>query len=101
MHDARTHRILVLEDEWLIADDLASDLEERGYQVVGPVSSVAAALGLVEREKISAAILDINLGGEKCFPLATVLARQGIPFVFVSGHSASALPPEFSDGPLA
>jgi len=93
-------RVLVVEDEALVAFALEDTLIDLGYDVVGPASNVEAALKLVGAEKIDAAILDVNVGGESIEPVAAALAAAGAPFVFATGYaSASALPAAFQDRP--
>ena len=83
-------RILVVEDEFLLMEDLCRDLQDAGAVVVGPAPSVAQALALIETEPaIDAAILDVNLGGEMAFPVADALQRRDCPFVFTTGYSDS------------
>ncbi|TPL87282.1 response regulator [Mesorhizobium sp. B2-3-12] len=88
-------RVLVVEDEWLIAEDVASDLRAAGYPVVGPVSSVAAALRLVEADKVDMALLDIQLNGETSLPVAEILMARGTPFAFVTGFGERDVPAPF------
>lgn len=85
------HRILVVEDEFLIADDIAASLEELGYAVVGPTASVGGALALIREGSIEAALLDANLDGEGSGPIADELSNRGIPFVVVTGYGERAL----------
>lgn len=93
-------RILVVEDEYLLAYDLRRDLEAADAQVLGPVATVAGALRLLDGASLpDAAVLDVNLGGDKVFPLARTLRSRGVPFVFVTGFEAWALPREFADVP--
>ena len=84
-------RILIVEDEALIALLLEDELSDAGAEVVGPAASVDAALLLIEaahREGgLSAAILDINLGGETVLPVADCLAMLRVPFVFTTGYN--------------
>ncbi|MBZ9794364.1 response regulator [Mesorhizobium sp. ES1-4] len=87
--------ILVVEDEWLIAEDVASRLRVAGYPVVGPVSSVAAALRLVEADKVDMALLDIQLNGETSLPVARILLDRGTPFAFVTGFGNRDVPAPF------
>ncbi|MEI9431545.1 response regulator [Mesorhizobium sp. Cs1299R1N3] len=87
--------VLVVEDEWLIAEDVASDLLAAGYPVVGPVSSVAAALQLVDADKVDVALLDIQLNGETSLPVAEVLLARGTPFAFVTGFGERDVPVPF------
>jgi DNA-binding NtrC family response regulator len=79
-------RILVVEDEILIAMASADLLADSGCTVAGPVSSVKQGMRLIEQEAIDGAILDINLRGEMVFPLADALAERSIPFVYVTGY---------------
>ena len=96
----RGRRILVVEDEYMMADDLQYDLEEVGAQVIGPVPSVADALRLLAtQEAIDGAILDVNLRGEKAYPVADVLRERGIPFVLATGYEQWALPEAYKDVP--
>ena len=90
-------RVLIVEDEWLIAEDTASRLRAAGYQVVGPVSSVAAALRLVEADTVDVALLDIQLNGETSLPIAETLLARGTPFAFVTGFGQRDLPAPFRD----
>lgn len=86
-------RILVVEDEPLVSMLLQDELLEAGAQVVGPASSIAEALRLVERFEadggIDAAVLDINISGEHVSPVADRLARLGVPFLFATGYGAN------------
>ena len=93
-------RVLVAEDEYLLAYDLADMLEERGAEVAGPVGRVAEALALLRGGPApDAAILDINLQGEKVYPVADALRGSGVPFVFTTGYEAWAIPSVYEDVP--
>ncbi len=90
LHD---RRILVVEDEYLMAEELREALEDAGAHVLGPAPTVDAALRLLaDGAAPDAAILDVNLGGERSFPVADALAARGVPFVFATGYDAWALP---------
>jgi CheY-like chemotaxis protein len=92
--------ILVVEDEYLIAADLVRSLEELGVAVVGPAASVADALALVAGEpKLDAAVLDVNLGAEKVFPVVDALRERGVFFVFATGYDHWLIPGEYADAP--
>lgn len=91
--------MLIVEDEFMIADDLMHMLESLGSQVVGPAPTVGEALALIDGAEIELAILDVNLGGEKAFPIADALKARDIPFVFATGYDRSALPAEYADTP--
>ena len=86
--DVFRHRhLLVVEDEYLIAESLCFDLVRAGATVVGPAGSAADALTLLRTvSRIDAAVLDLNLGGEIGFAVADALQARGIPFVFTTGY---------------
>jgi DNA-binding response OmpR family regulator len=90
-------RILVVEDEYLLAEDLRRTLQEQGAIVVGPAPSIPAAERLLADEAaIDFAVLDINLAGTSAYPIADRLVRSRIPFAFVSGFERSTVPPRFA-----
>jgi CheY-like chemotaxis protein len=78
-------RILVVEDEPLIAMLIEDILRERGCDVVGPAATVADGLRLVTDAPLDAALLDVNIGEETVYPVADALRRLDVPFVFVTG----------------
>jgi DNA-binding NtrC family response regulator len=79
-------KVLVVEDEPLIAMEVQDLLTESGCTVIGPASSVEQGMRLMKEEDVDGAVLDVNLGGEMVFPLADALAGQSIPFVYVTGY---------------
>jgi CheY-like chemotaxis protein len=88
----RDCRILVVEDEFLIAMNLSQDLEAAGSVVLGPVPSVDKAIKKIESEpKIDAAVVDVNLGGVLAYAVADMLLARKIPFVFTSGYEDDIL----------
>jgi DNA-binding response OmpR family regulator len=87
-------RVLVVEDEFWLADDVSKALSRAGCEVVGPFATVGAAFLRLESASLDAAILDINLRGEDVFPLASELRRRGIPYAFTTGYGKEVLPPE-------
>jgi CheY-like chemotaxis protein len=78
--------ILVVEDELLIAMELESMLEDGGYEVLGPVTTVAAALAILTHQRPDACVLDFNLRGEHVTPVARVLKAEGVPFLLSSAY---------------
>lgn len=93
-------RVLVVEDDYLLAQDLRNELEDAGAEVMGPVPSVAEAMALLATgAPPDAAILDVNLGGEMVFPLADMLRAQSVPFMFVTGYDKWSLPAAYADVP--
>jgi CheY-like chemotaxis protein len=92
--------VLVVEDMLLMADAMTEALEDLGCIVVGPAPRLARGLALAQAEALDGALLDVNLAGEFCFPIAVALQGRGIPFVFVTGYSdVVALPPAFQTTP--
>lgn len=82
-------RILIVEDEALVAAMVADMLEELGAVVVGPAGTLDKGLELAREAEIDAAVLDVNLRGERVDPVAEVLAKRGIGFVFATGYGAA------------
>lgn len=94
-------KVLVVEDETLVAMLLEDMLQDHGCEVAGSASRIAQAKELIEDPSmdIQAAILDVNLAGEPSFPLAELLAAKGVPFVFATGYGAGGLPDEWRNRP--
>jgi len=93
-------RILVVEDEPLLAMEIAGQLEDAGAHVVGPAGTAPAALGLIEQYRFHAALLDANLSGHSVEEIAASLTRHAIPFIFVSGYGRNSLPDGFDTAGL-
>ena len=92
-------RVLVVEDDYLIAQLLDEMLRSTGCVVLGPLPRLADALDAAKRETCDAAVLDINLGGEQVYPVAEILSGRNVPFVFVTGYADEALPREYAGQP--
>jgi DNA-binding response OmpR family regulator len=92
-------RALVVEDEVTIAMVLEDALREAGCVLVGPIPRVGKAVEVARAEPIDFALLDVNLAGEKVFPVADVLAERNVPFVFLTGYGRSELPAAYADRP--
>jgi DNA-binding response OmpR family regulator len=84
--------ILVVEDELLIAMELVALLEGGGFEVLGPASTVEAALRLLDQRRPDAALLDLNLRGEMVTPVARFLRRMAVPFAIASAYGSSTWP---------
>lgn len=96
----RGRRILVVEDEFFIAEELRYALEEAGAQVVGPVATVGAALAIVRSaEPLDGATLDMTLGRERSYEVARALKDRAVPFVILSGYGERGLPEELLQVP--
>lgn len=97
---ASTRRVLVVEDEMMIAMMLADMLEDLGHQVVGPVARLDKALDLVRRETIDVALLDVNVHGQEIYPVADELIRRGIPFMLATGYGAKGVREQYRSWPI-
>ena len=87
----RGRRILLVEDEMMVAWLVADMLGDLGCEVVGPASHVDRALTMLAAETIDAAVLDLNLGGVRSYPVADALTERGIPFVFATGYGEDSV----------
>jgi CheY-like chemotaxis protein len=94
-------RVLVVEDEALIAMYVEDVVSRFGYSVAGVVNSVEDALSFIEKHKVDAAVLDINLRGKLVFPFADALMQRNIPFVFASSYGEGGIPARYRVGPTA
>ena len=93
--------VLVVEDEYLAAAELARELERRGATVLGPVPDVRRALGLLgSTARLDGALLDIQLRHEHVYPVAEALRARAVPFVFVSGFDPEFIPEAYRQVPL-
>lgn len=93
-------RILVVEDDFVIADALAMFLKAYGAEIAGPVGGTKGALALIAAdERIDRAILDINLRGETIYPVADALRSRNVPMVFLTGYDETAVAPGYADVP--
>jgi DNA-binding NtrC family response regulator len=85
--------VLIVEDQYLVAQAMCRSVEELQGHVLGPAPNVAAALAILDAETTHLALLDVNLGEEKIFPVLSELNRRRIPFIFTTGYESSALSP--------
>lgn len=96
----RGRRVLVVEDEMLVAMEFESLLQRQGCAVVGPASTVDRALALLDHDQPDAALLDLNLNGEPATAVAVALRTRGVPFVLVTGYGeAQSSEPELQGAP--
>jgi DNA-binding response OmpR family regulator len=92
-------RVLVVEDEFLVATLIEDMLLAAGCVVAGPIPRLSEALDAVGSGTFDAAVLDVNLGGDRVYPVADALSRRNVPFVFVTGYSTGVLPSEYDERP--
>jgi PAS domain S-box-containing protein len=92
-------RVLLVEDEALVAMMIQDTLAEFGFQVIGPLSTASEALVAARESHFDAAVLDINLGDGLVYTVAEILGVRGVPFVFVTGYDVDSIDPRFSDIP--
>lgn len=85
-------RILVVEDELMVAMGLEMVLADAGYVVIGPVGRVEQALKAATADEFDFALLDVNVRGEEIYPVADILEKRGIPFAFLTGYGRDSLP---------
>ena len=91
-------RILLVEDEYFIAEDMVRVFKECAAEIVGPASNVEDALELLDAtDALDGAVLDVNLQGEMAYPIADALKARGVPFVFATGYDASSIAPPYRD----
>jgi CheY-like chemotaxis protein len=92
-------QVLVVEDEHLIALALADELEACGAEVIGPATSLTTALDLIGSCAPDAAVLDVQLRNELCYPAADLLIARGTPMIFTTGHDQDSIAPAYTAVP--
>jgi DNA-binding response OmpR family regulator len=98
-HGLNGARLLIVEDEYLLAREMADYFENLGAEIVGPVGTVAHALALIASSHIQIAVLDVNLRDERVYPVADLLTLKQIPFVFASGYGSELEPDVYAGAP--
>lgn len=93
-------RILVIEDDVLVAMDVEHMVGACGCLAVGPVSNVASGLATVHENELDGAVLDVNLGNERVWPVADLLKERGVPFILATGYSTAEVPERFTECPI-
>jgi DNA-binding NtrC family response regulator len=93
-------RILIVEDEYFLADDLKQILKEQCVEVLGPAPTMTEALRVINcRQPIDCAVLDVNLRGKSAFPISAALMERNIPFLFATGYGSAQIPAQFEGVP--
>jgi CheY-like chemotaxis protein len=93
-------RVLIVEDEPLIAMLVQDWLEELDCRAIGPAASVDGALELIAGVVLDGAVLDVSLGKEESFPIADELKKRGVPFVFATGYGIDGVESRFAEAPV-
>jgi CheY-like chemotaxis protein len=92
-------RVLVVEDEAMIAMLVEDMVLDFGSEVVGPIANMADAIRFAQSAELDTAILDINVAGSVIFPVADILTERGTPFIFATGYGSQGLPARFQNRP--
>jgi CheY-like chemotaxis protein len=95
-HSLAGKRILIVEDELIVALDIADEITAVRAEAIGPATTMDAALGMIANTKMDGVILDLNLRGEMAFPLADTLADRDIPFVFATALDPRDIPARYA-----
>ncbi len=96
-HELAGHLVLVVEDDYFIAEEICAALREKGASVIGPAADVEHGRMLMARQALDCAVLDVNLHGEHVFQLAGELRARGVRSIFATGYDAAFLPLAFRD----
>lgn len=93
-------KVLVVEDEMMIAMLIEDMLDEFGCKLVGPATNVPRALELIGKEQVEVAVLDLNLDGKDTYAIADALRQKNVPFIFATGYGSTGMRPEYGDRPV-
>ena len=91
--------VLIVEDEYLLANDLEREFQRAGINIIGPVPSLSQATALIKKQAIDLAVLDIALSDSKVYAVADALSGRGVPVLFVTGYDRSDIPSRYSNVP--
>lgn len=98
--DLNGKRIVVVEDDFVLATDICRTLRDLGATVLGPAPTPYYAMHLIGRKKIDAAVLDVRLHGATVFEVADMLRDQGVPIIFATGSDRKSMPNRFQEAPI-
>ncbi|KKX32886.1 response regulator [Rhizobium sp. LC145] len=100
MRDISGLKVLIVEDEGLVALMIEDMLQDLGCEVIASVSRLADARTIAAKAEVDLAVLDVNLAGEPSFSVAEILRNRQIPFIFSTGYGMEGLPDEFGGHPV-
>jgi DNA-binding response OmpR family regulator len=89
-------RVLVIEDEYFLANDMEQTLKSHGARIIGPYAELDAACRRAKQDHFDVAVVDVNLHNKKAWPVADELIQQGVPFIFFTGYDAAVIPRRFA-----
>jgi DNA-binding response OmpR family regulator len=98
--DLNGKRIVVVEDDYMLATDICRTLRDHGATVLGPAPTPFYAMHLIGRKRIDAAVLDVRLHGTTVFEVADKLREQGVPIIFATGWDRETMPGRFQETPM-
>jgi CheY-like chemotaxis protein len=93
-------KVLVVEDEMMIAMLIEDMLDEFGCKLVGPATTVPRALDLIGKQQVEVAVLDLNLDGHDTYAIADALQQKNVPFIFATGYGSTGLRQEYGNRPI-
>ena len=96
----RARRVLIVEDEFLVAMMLEEVVRGAGHEVVGPALDIASARSLARDAAFDAAVLDVNLGGDLTFEVAGILGARSLPYFLVTGYGLDGVPDAYRQMPV-
>lgn len=100
MADATKLKVLIVEDESIVAMMIEDLIVDMGHEVVGTAGRLEQALSLAQQLAVDFAIVDVNLNGQHTYPVAEALQARGVPFVFATGYGAQGLKDEWKQSPV-
>ena len=95
----RVRKVLIIEDNYVVAAHLAAALEDDGFKVIGPVATAGGAVSRIDEEALDGALLDVRLREGSAVDVASALRARRVPFVIISGYSRDTLPTELKGAP--
>jgi CheY-like chemotaxis protein len=95
----RGRKVFIVEDEMMVAMLIEDMLGDLGCETIGPAGRIEEALATAQEAAMDAAVLDVNLNGHETYPVADILRRRGVPFIFATGYGAAGLAERFRDAP--
>ncbi|WP_106640560.1 response regulator [Allosphingosinicella vermicomposti] len=96
----RRYKVLIVEDEMLVAMNIEDMLTDIGYEVAGIANRLDAGIDLARTANFDIAMLDVNLAGDLSFPIADILEERGIPYLFATGYGRKGVKEDYGAAPV-